>query len=264
METLLAAGRTPKASGEALESMKEIMKLVKNDPVLKSQISSVTKNYIQKNILQPKQGTGGLFEIDGSALENLIYRDFGPSEIVGEQLTFESFMTPLLGGDKAAREYIKNLKILNDMVQREIGPPITAGVRQQLGMGEYGIGSPIEGARMAQRLLIAPLTKLGRRITAVSNRVNDNSRRFVGEMLLDPVLLNKAMAWAEGKTNTQQFIRFLTSYGTVASWDLANEIQFYDVDEKVQKTPKKKTRQQASDILEQGLEQGRSIIGATP
>jgi len=264
VETLLAAGRTPKASGEALESMKEIMKLVKNDPVLKSQISSVTKNYIQKNILQPKQGTGGLFEIDGSALENLIYRDFGPSEIVGEQLTFESFMTPLLGGDKAAREYIKNLKILNDMVQREIGPPITAGVRQQLGMGEYGIGSPIEGARMAQRLLIAPLTKLGRRITAVSNRVNDNSRRFVGEMLLDPVLLNKAMAWAEGKTNTQQFIRFLTSYGTVASWDLANEIQFYDVDEKVQKTPKKKTRQQASDILEQGLEQGRSIIGATP
>ena len=51
--------------------------------------------------------------IDLLAAENLLYRDFGPSDIVGKQLTFEEFRVPLLGGDKGAKEYVKNVKIQN-------------------------------------------------------------------------------------------------------------------------------------------------------
>ena len=265
VEDLLAAGRTEKASGEALIRMQELMQVVGDDKLLQSQIAAVTKNYIQKNILKPKQGTGGMFAIDGNALETLLYREFGAEDIVGKQLTFEEFMTPLLGGNKAAKEYIENLKILNEMVQREIGPPISPGVAKELGTGEYGIGSPIEGARMAQRLLIAPLTQLGRRITALSNRTNDNARRLIGEMLLDPALFNKTMSWARGKTNTQQFIRFLTSYGTTASMDLANEIEFYDVEDKVMRKPedmKDSTQQEIGDIVQGAEELYDSIMGA--
>ena len=268
VEDLLAAGKTEKASGEALIRMQELMQIVGDDPLLQSQIAAVTKNYIQRNILKPKQGTGGLFEIDGNALENLLYREFGAEDIVGKQLTFEEFMNPLLGGNKnprAAKEYIENLKILNEMVQREIGPPVSPGVAKELGAGEYGIGSPIEGARMAQRLLIAPLTQLGRRITALSNRTNDNARRLIGEMLLDPALFNKTMSWARGKTNTQQFIRFLTSYGTTASMDLANEIEFYDVEDKVMKKPedmKDSTQQEIGKIIQGAEELYESVMGA--
>ena len=265
VEDLLAAGRTEKASGEALIRMKELMQIVGDDPLIRSQMAAVTKNYIQNTLLQPKAGSGGLFALDGNSLENLLYRDFGPSDIVGKQLTFEEFMVPLLGGDKGAKEYVKNLKILNEMVQREIGPPISPGVARELSTGEYGIGSPIEGARMAQRLLIAPLTKLGRRVTAISNKTNTNARNFIGEMLLNPDLLNKTIFWAQGKTSTQQFIRFLTSYGTTASMDLANEIEFYDVEDKVMRKPedmKNSTQQEIGDILQGAEELYESVVGA--
>ena len=151
------------------------------------------------------------------------------------------------------------------MVQKEIGPPISPGVAKELGTGEYGVGSPIEGARMAQRLLIAPLTQLGRRVTALSNKTNYNARRLIGEMLLDPALFNKTMSWARGKTNTQQFIRFLTSYGTTASMDLANEIEFYDVEDKVMRKPedmKDSTQQEIGDIVQGAEELYDSIMGA--
>ena len=145
---------------------------------------------------------------------------------------------------------------------------------------------------MAQRLLIAPLTKLGRRVTAISNKTNTNARNFIGEMLLNPDLLNKTIFWAQGKTSTQQFIRFLTSYGTTASMDLANEIEFYDVEDKVMSTHllflhlymdlaneiefydvedkvmrkpedmKNSTQQEIGDILQGAEELYESVVGA--
>jgi len=260
VESILETGQTRKLGGELLEDISYLTSLVKDDPVLKTQIAQVTKNYLTNRILKPRQGTGGLFQLDGVNLEKLLYEGFGPADVVGQQLTFDNFIIPLLGDDAGAKQYVKNLKILNEMVQKEIGPPVTAGVRGELGMGEYGVGSPIEGARMAQRLLIPPLTQIGRRITAISNRINDNTRRYIGEMLLDDKLFTATMKWAEGRTTIGQFQKFLVSYGTVATQDLANEIEFYDVDEKVQKTPEKKTRQKASDIIEQGA----AVIGATP
>jgi len=257
--------KAEKDSGIALDRMRDIMKIVGDDPLLRSQISAVTKNFISKKLLETKQGAGGLFNIDGNALDNFIYREFGAEDIVGKDLTFDEFMLPLLGGNKQAKDYIKNLKILNEIVQREIGPPVTPGVARQLEVGEYGAGSPIEGARMAQRLLIAPLTQLGRRVTALSNRTNVNARNFIGEMLLDPNLFNKTMLWAQGKTSTQQFIRFLTSYGSVVGDDLANEIEFYDVEDKVMRKPedmKNSTQQELGNILQDAEEFYDSIMGA--
>ena len=141
---------------------------------------------------------------------------------------------------KEGKEYVKNLRILNEMVQREVGPASTPGLAQSLLTGE-GIASPISGARMLMRLLVAPLTQTGRRLTALGNRVNNNSRKFVGKMLLDEELFEQTMAMAEGRIKLQNFLRFLTAHNTVASNDLANEIKYYDTEDKVQKTPERRS-----------------------
>ena len=79
------------------------------------------------------------------------------------------------------------------------------------------------------RLLVAPLTQTGRRLTALGNRVNNNSRKFVGEMLLGKdgkhELFEQTMAMAEGRIKLQNFLRFLYAHDTVASEDLDNEIK---------------------------------------
>ena len=53
-------------------------------------------------------------------------------------------------------------------------------------------------------------------------------------MLLDPELFRMTMNYAEGRVKAQNFIRFLTSYGTVATQDLANDLEDYDTETKTQ------------------------------
>ena len=144
---------------------------------------------------------------------------------------------PLLGKD--GPDFVKNLKILDDMVQRELGALPSEGVARTLSQGEYGPGANIEGARMLQRLLIAPLTQTGRRITAISNSQANRSRKFIGRMLLDPELFEQTMKMAQGVQNTQTFIRFLSAYGFVHAGDLGSEMKYYDELDKKQKTPEK-------------------------
>ena len=54
-------------------------------------------------------------------------------------------------------------------------------------------------------------------ITAISSRQAENSRKFIGRMLLDPELFQRTMQFAQGRESTQKFISFLTSYGMVAA-----------------------------------------------
>ena len=244
IESLLNTGSVSKRSGEVLLDQKYLLNVIKRDPELKKQVTQITKRYIRDEILEPRQGTGSLFELSGSKLDNFLKEGFGPAgdDVVGSPLTFENFIEPLLG--KEGKEYVKNLRILNEMVQREVGPASTPGLAQSLLTGE-GISSPISGARMLMRLLVAPLTQAGRRLTALGNRVNNNSRKFVGEMLLGKdgkhELFEQTMAMAEGRIKLQNFLRFLTAHNTVASNDLANEIRYYDTEDKVQKTPERRS-----------------------
>ena len=235
VESILATGRTQKQSGILLDDIQYITNIVKGDPILEEQMAQVTKRYLLDEILKPRQGTGGAFELDDIALNKLLTEGFGPEDVVGPALTFDNFIVPLLGKD--GPDFVKNIKILDDMVQRELGALPSEGVVRDLTRGEYGAGANIEGARMLQRLLIAPLTQTGRRITAISNSQANRSREFIGRMLLDPELFEQTMKMAQGVQNTQTFIRFLSAYGFVHARDLGNEMQYYDEIDKTQKTP---------------------------
>ena len=250
VESILATGKTQKQSGIVLEDIKYITGLIKQDPILQEQMSQVTKRYLLQEMIEPRQGGG--FILSPQKLNDLIYKGFGPQDVVGKELTFDNFIVPLLG--KEGKDYVANLKVINEMVQREMGAAPSEGVVRDLTMGEYGAGANIEGIRMLQRLLIAPLTQTGRRITALSNSQANRSRKFIGRMLLDPVLFNEVAGFAKGMQSTQNFIRFLSSYGFVYGEDLASEMQYYDTKDKTQKTPEDK------DELGERTERAKKIL----
>ena len=237
VESILATGKTQKQSGILLEDIQYITGLVKKDPLLQEQMSQVTKRYLIQEMIEPRQGGG--FVLSPQKLNDLIYKGFGPEDVVGKQLTFDNFIVPLLG--KEGKDYVANLKVINEMVQREIGALPSENVVRDLTRGEYGAGANLEGARMLQRLLIAPLTQTGRRITAISTRQAENSRKLIGRMLLDPELFEQVMRMAQGRESTQKMIRILTSYGMVAANDIGNEMKYYDTTDKAQKTPEPET-----------------------
>ena len=241
VESILATGKTQKQSGLVLDDIEYLASITKNNPELKNQVAQVTKRYLLQDIITPRQGGG--FQIDAAGLDKLLKDGFGPEEVIGQRLTFDSFMTPLLG-KKEGKEFIKNLKILNSMVQREVGTAPSERVAGALAKGEYGPGANVEGARMLMRLLIPPLTQTGRRATAITNRQAENSRKFIGRMLLDPVLFERSMRFAQGRESTQKFISFLTSYNMVVANDIGNEMMYYDTTDKLQKTPEKPDRVQ--------------------
>jgi len=248
VESILATGKTQKQSGRILDDIEYLASITKNNPELAEQVAQVTKRYLLSDIITPRQGGG--FQINSASLDKLLKEGFGPEEVVGPRLTFDSFMTPLLG-KKAGKEFTENLKILNSMVQREAGVTPSEGIQRVIGGGEYIVGNNIEGARMLQRLLIPPLTQTGRRITAISSRQAENSRKFIGRMLLDPELFQRTMQFAQGRESTQKFISFLTSYNAIVTQDIGNEMKYYDTIDKTQKTPEKPDRLQ--NLTEQSV-----------
>lgn len=245
VEAILSTGRTQKQSGRILEDVEYLRSIVKDNPELEEQVAQVTKRFLLQDIIKPRQGTGAAYVLDDRALNRLLTEGFGPEDIAGPRLNFDNFMIPLLGKD--GKEFVKNLKVLNDMVQREMGALPSAGVARDLKGGDYVTGNNIEGARFLQRLLIAPLTQTGRRITALSSRQAENSRKIIGRMLMDEKLFTKVMDMARGRENTQRFIRFLTSYGMVAAQDLGSEMEFYDTTEKKLSRPTTESRKEALD-----------------
>ena len=236
VESILATGKTQRQSGILLDDIDYITNIIKQDPLLQDQVAQVTKRYLMQEMMEPRAGGG--FVISPQKLNDLLYKGFGPEDVTGPTLTFDNFMVPLLG--KEGKDYVANLKVINEMVQREMGAVPSEGVVRDLTRGEYGAGANIEGIRMLQRLLIAPLTQTGRRITALSNSQANRSRKFIGRMLLDPELFERTAQFARGQQSTQNFIRFLTSYGFVHAEDLGNEMKYYDTVDKAQKTPEEK------------------------
>jgi len=235
VELLLDTGKTQKLSGQILEDQKYLMNLIKDNPELKEQVAAVTKRYINQSILKPKQGIAGGVEIDPVALNRLITEGFGPLDVTGPVLTFDNFITPLLG--KEGKEYIKLFKTFNNIVQKEIGPAISSSAEQAI-LRE----APATKIEYIKKFIIPPLTQFGRRVNAAEKRINEGSKRFIGQMLLDPDLFRMTINYAEGRVKAQNFIRFLTSYGTVATQDLANDLEDYDTETKTQPKRKVSTR----------------------
>jgi hypothetical protein len=231
VEAILDTGKTQKESGRVLRDIGYLTELVKDEPELQEQIAQVTKRYIFQNIIDPAQGGGWMLNED--ALFDFLNKGFGPPDVVGDRLTFENFITPLLGKD--GPEFVENLRFLEEILNAHLGRAPSEAVVRGL-QADVGTTVP-KGARFLQRMLIAPLTQTGRRITALTNNTTDRARKFVGEMLMDQELFNRTISAARGRVSRQNFIRYLVAHQSVAAQDLGNELKYYDTEDKVQRTP---------------------------
>ena len=84
-------------------------------------------------------------------------------------------------------------------------------------------------------MVIGPLTQMGRRATALTNKSAERARNFIGHMLLDEELFNRSIAFARNRVSKQNFIRYLTAHYSVAAQDMANELKYYDTEDKLQR-----------------------------
>tara|TARA_R110000764_G_scaffold142246_1_gene230264 strand:- start:48 stop:3656 length:3609 start_codon:yes stop_codon:yes gene_type:complete len=245
---ILKATPEEKQAGDLLGSIKYLAELGAKNPELEEQVAQVSKRVILQDILKARQGKSGLWEFDDQALNDFLTEGFGPKSVSGETLSFDNFYEPLLGKD--GPKFFKNLKYMNDMIQRELGAKPSERVASRLNKGDFGEGSNIEGVKFIQRMILSPLSKVSRRTTAISNMAAENSRVLIGKMLMDEELFDRTTRLLQGRENTQRYIRFLYSLNDVHLADIANEMDYYDTQDKEQKTPKRtvKTTQQPSAL----------------
>ena len=224
VEDLLSAGKTSRESGQVLADQEYLLSIINRNPTLKKQIGQVTKRWINQQILEP---TAFGFRVSEDKLNRLIYDGFGPEDISGTVLSFENFIAPLLG--KQSKQYVKNLKIFNSLVQRERGNMITDPYIQRMLKQ-----SATPQTEYLRRFIIPPLTQTGRRATAAERLSGQKSSDFIGEMLLDDQLFRSTMDAYAGQITMDGFIRFLTSYSIIEAVDLGNELKYYDTVKKKQ------------------------------
>ena len=89
-------------------------------------------------------------------------------------------------------------------------------------------------------------------MTALTRRMGDKQRIVMAEMMLDPKAFKKYMDMAQGKINRDAAIRFLVSWGSVASQDLANDMDMYDAEDLYVLDFGRK-EQKRIDVIEAGL-----------
>jgi hypothetical protein len=252
--SFLNASKTQKQTGQLMFDMKELLDLAKGNKLMEDEVAAVTRRWIAQEITTPQRGLDNVVTFDPTAINRLFTEGFGPRDITGDRLTFDNFILPLLGKD--GEQYLKNLKVWNSLVQREVGAE-TAELAEQ----KYLKMSTESSAEYLKKAVIPPLTQFGRRVNAFEKRLAEKSQEFIAEMLLNPQLFDRTLkAINRGKVNNA-FIRFLSSYGTVATADMGEELSLYDPNTKRQSTREKQLIEIPMSIPPRILELGEEAIG---
>ena len=226
MKTVINQGKRGDRSGVLLRDVNYLMDVVKDNPELKLQISQVVKNELTEEFLKVVPGTGGMKMFDAEALNKLLNEGWGTPD-----------------------EYLKFLKMINEMAQREIGRAPSKEAVRTLNLLRQEETSPIKGAQIFMRMFIKPLTQAGRRASAFRNRVNQNAADLMGKMMIEQDFMEKMLRAQERQVNTQQWLRILSSYYWTSSQDTANIIKYYDP-ESAELTLPEETEMSAEALLE--------------
>ncbi|WP_273071442.1 hypothetical protein [Marinobacter sp.] len=223
VNNIIRAAPDVRSSGQLQNDIDFLMTTIGDNPILEDQVAALTRNILLRDFLGLRKGAGGQFEINPQALNSILNEGFGPDELAGK-LTFEESFGKLLGKDSA--DNIKAFKLLNDLVQREVGLDPSEGL--SLAMVNVDQAKAVPGFKLLQRMLIPPLTQTGRRVTALDLLMNTRSEDFIRQVIRDPKLARQVVRAAEGRVSIQQFANFLSAYNNVYIQDIGNELQYYD------------------------------------
>jgi len=220
---VIAAPTTEKQAGEAALRMEMFLQLInrKGNESLKEDAGLVVKRFLLDQIREVP--TGSTTERLSATKFNKMLTEGFSSFDVNPALTFENFIEPVLG--KGGKEFISDLRILNTLIQREarvttLDPDILARGRALREEVDPGIN-------FIKRMLIKPLTQLGRRVTAWEQKMIRDAETYMGEMLLDPKLLKDTMNFMEGRVKFNTFINILANHQVAYIQDIGQEWDYY-------------------------------------
>ena len=210
---VLEMGESAKRAGDFENALAFIKPFLDESPLLQKRTASVAKSWVVSKIM--KRGDDGIWSLDPEELNKMLYEGFGPAE-TGK--TFSDLFSPLIGSE--GKQYVKNLEYLDLMAQR-----------YQIRQGSVDAideAALTPGTGFIERMLNPPLTQRGRRITAIRNLAQVNSGKYIGELLLNPKKLDKAIKARKAKLNFQAALRVMTALGVNSYMDPAEEYSDYD------------------------------------
>jgi len=210
---ILEMGDSAKRAAVFEDNLAFIKPFLDQSPLLQKRTSSVAKSWLVSKIM--KRGNDGIWSLDPEELNKILYEGFGPAE-TGK--TFSDLFSPLIGAE--GKQYVKNLEYLDLMAQRY-------QIRQN-SIEAIDAAALVPGTGLFERMFNPPLTARGRRITAIRNLAQVNSGKYIGELLLDPKKLDKAIKARKAKLDFQAALRVMTALGVNSYMDPAEEYSNYD------------------------------------
>ena len=221
VESILETTPSQKISGQAAADVKQLINLVGDNQFLQTDIKNATLQWIKNTVTDVPSGMGTeVRAVNADKVIKLVTEGFGPPGSTTDDLTFEGFIKPLLFD--AGDEYTKQFRRFADMVSKN-----QKGIANEEQIAD-ALAKSETVFQYTMKTWIPPLTQFGRRMTALTRRMGENQRTVMAEMMLDPKAFKKYMDMAQGKINRDASIRFLVSWGSVASQDLANDMDMYD------------------------------------
>ena len=217
---ILGAGPDQKASGELIDDIKFIEDLVADNAELKTEIADATKSYLAIRLTD----ADGLFNLN--KLDQLLEGGFGSKDLVGLDLSFDGVYGRLLGEESP--KFIKNLKVLRDMATRQ-SDRMTSEVFNKAELAAQ-VGDP--QINFLKRMIIPPLTRIGRQTTAIERSIGQRNQAFLGELLMDEQLFDAYIAALTSRKKLNNFARIAQTHHAFVINDIGNELKYYDPVEK--------------------------------
>ena len=83
-----------------------------------------------------------------------------------------------------------------------------------------------------KRMIIPPLTRIGRQTTAIERSIGQRNQAFLGELLMDDKLFDAYVAAITSRKKINNFIRVANTHHSVMVNDIGNQLKYYDPVEK--------------------------------
>jgi hypothetical protein len=229
---VLSTGEGEKAGGNIVAKLNSLERLLdgadaQTRKIIEKNLSDATKKYILQ-----RSSVDGVFNV--KRLNDFMNQGFAPAELVGQNLSFEGVLGRLIQDDK---KFFSNLNVLRDVgmrTQQNIGSDSV--LRRQMSQELFD-----PGTEYLRRFFIPPLTKFGRRATALENLVENRNANFLGEVLQNEELFNAYVQALTGQKRFSQFFKILNTYDTIHSADIGATANYYNEADKKQKIYERET-----------------------
>lgn len=217
----LLQGRTERLTEGREISRREFGEFIKENPELQPYVTAITKDFFQKNFETTRGGPDTPFT---GGLKVNAFIDFVESGVrSGQEGTSElaQIFVPLLG-KQAGQQYAKDLRVLGQLLDRGVRRGSLSPMRQG-SAGNLAIDDHLEEAGMVQRFTVAPLSPIGRKVTAIVNNYRDRTKSALLEILADPDKLKVLLENRKRELSRREFAKFATALAISRNVDIGSE-----------------------------------------